>query len=54
MSGTGGSNSFPLLSGKEKADKTSIFLCQNYACEIPVSSVDALIALIKRKELKIS
>ena len=54
MSGIGGSNSFPLLSGKEKTDKTSIFLCQNYSCEIPVSSVDALIALIKRKELKIS
>lgn len=54
MSGTGGSNSFPLLSGKEKTHQTSIFLCQNYACEIPVSSVDALIALIKRKELKIS
>ncbi|HEU4858926.1 MAG TPA: thioredoxin domain-containing protein [Chitinophagaceae bacterium] len=54
MSGTGGSNSFPLLSGKEKTAQTSIFLCQNYACEIPVSSVDGLIALIKRKELKIS
>lgn len=54
MSGSGGSHSFPLLSGKEKTDQTSIFLCQNYSCEIPVSSVDALIALIKRKELKIS
>ena len=54
MSGSDGSNSFPLLSGKEKTDQTSIFLCQNYSCEIPVSSVDALIALIKRKELKIS
>ena len=54
MSGTKGSNSFPLLYGREKADQTSIFLCQNYSCEIPVSSVDALTALIKRKELKIS
>ncbi|HET6766197.1 MAG TPA: thioredoxin domain-containing protein, partial [Chitinophagaceae bacterium] len=54
MSGSGGSNSFPLLSGKEKTDQTSIFLCQNYSCEIPVSSIDALIALIRRKELKIS
>ena len=54
MSGTNGSNSFPLLYGREKADQTSIFLCQNYSCEIPVSSVHALIALIKRKELKIS
>jgi uncharacterized protein len=54
MSATSGSNSFPLLSGKEKTRQTSIFLCQNYSCEIPVSSVDALIALIKRKELKIS
>ena len=54
MAGTGESNSFPLLSGKEKTDQTSIFLCQNYSCEIPVSSVAALLALIKRKELKIS
>lgn len=54
MSGTAGSNSFPLLYGREKTDQAAIFLCRNYACENPVSSVDALTALIKRKELKIS
>jgi len=54
MSTTEGSNSFPLLSGREKTGQTAIFLCRNYACEKPVASVDALIALIGRNELKIS
>ena len=54
MSATEGSNSFPLLSGKEKSDQTAIFLCRNYACEKPVSTIGALMAIIRRKQLKIS
>ena len=54
MSGTDGSNSFPLLSGKEKTKETALYLCRDYTCEKPVSSIGALIDLIRRKELKIS
>ena len=48
------SNSFPLLSGKEKHKEAALYLCRNYTCENPVSSISALIDLIRRKELKIS
>jgi len=54
MSATEGSNSFPLLSGKEKNKEAALYLCRDYSCEKPVSSISALIDLIRRKELKIS
>ena len=54
MSATGGSNSFPLLSGKEKSNSEALYLCRDYTCENPVSSITALIDLIRHKELKIS
>jgi len=54
MSAKDGSNSFPLLSGKERSNETALYLCRNYTCENPVSSISALIDLIRRKELKIS
>ncbi len=54
MSTKGESNSFPILSGKESTGESTLYLCRNYACKKPVFSVDALIALIRRNELKIS
>ena len=54
MAADKGSNSFPLLSGKEKSKETALYLCRDYTCENPVSSVSALIDLIRHKELKIS
>jgi len=54
MSGSDGSNSFPLLSGKEKNKEAALYLCRDYTCENPVPSISALIDLIRRKELKIS
>ena len=42
MSGKGESNSFPLLSGKERGPATAIFLCRNYACDKPFASVTDL------------
>jgi uncharacterized protein YyaL (SSP411 family) len=54
MSATEGSNAFPLLSGKEKNEEAALYLCRDYSCENPVSSISALIDLIRRKELKIS
>ena len=54
MAATHGSNSFPLLSGKEKNKEVALYLCRDYTCENPVSSINELIDLIRRKELKIS
>ena len=54
MSADKENNLFPLLSGKENAGETTLYLCRNYACEKPVSSIAALVALIRRNELKIS
>lgn len=54
MSASDGSSSFPLLSGKEKNKEMALYLCRDYACENPVFSINALIDLIRRKELKIS
>ena len=53
MSGNEGSNSFPLLSGKTAAE-TTLYLCRNYTCEKPVSTVLELMTLIRRNRLKIS
>ena len=49
MFGSEGSNSFPLLSGKEKSSEAKIYLCRTYLCEKPVTSVSALMAFIRRK-----
>ncbi|HEX6849335.1 MAG TPA: thioredoxin domain-containing protein [Chitinophagaceae bacterium] len=54
MAASGGNTTFPLLSGKEKNEETALYLCRDYTCENPVSSISALIDLIRRKELKIS
>jgi uncharacterized protein YyaL (SSP411 family) len=37
---------FPLLRGKDPAEKTAIWLCKNYACQAPVESVADLMSLI--------
>ncbi|HET9746246.1 MAG TPA: thioredoxin domain-containing protein [Chitinophagaceae bacterium] len=54
MSSETASNAFPLLSGRVKSGDVTVYLCRNYSCENPVSTVEALVDLIKRKELKIS
>ena len=54
MAANEGSNSYPLLSGKGKYKEAALYLCRNYTCENPVSSISALIDLIRHKELKIS
>ena len=54
MSAKKENNLFPLLSGKENTGEITLYLCRNYACEKPVSSIDALVALVRRNELKIS
>lgn len=39
------SSQFPLLSDKKKGDPALIYLCRNYTCQKPVSSVDELLTL---------
>ena len=43
------SNSFPLLSGKKNLGETTLYLCRNYSCERPVSTIEALMDIIRRK-----
>jgi len=54
MSSKCASNEFPLLSGKENSGETTLYLCRNYSCKKPVSTIEALMDVIRRKELKIS
>lgn len=42
-------DTFPLLNGKSPEGKESIFLCKNYACQKPVSTVNQLLSLIRSK-----
>jgi uncharacterized protein YyaL (SSP411 family) len=38
---------FPLLSGRLVEDLPTIFLCENYACQLPVNEVSTLIRLLE-------
>ena len=38
---------FPLLSGKNSGEPETIYLCSNYACHKPVSTIEELLALIR-------
>jgi len=49
MSSDTASNAFPLLSGKENSGETTLYLCRNYSCEKPVSTIEALMNVIRRK-----
>ena len=53
MASAEGSNSFPLLRGKEGTE-TALYLCRNYTCEKPVSTITELMVIIRRNRLKIS
>lgn len=39
-------NQYPLLSGKMPTNDTLIYVCQNYACQLPVTSLEAFEKLI--------
>lgn len=41
-------DSYPLLKNREVADKTLIYLCENYSCKQPVESIMRFISLIDR------
>ena len=40
------SDAFPLLRGKQPDSQTLIYFCQNYACQQPVTTVEALKSLV--------
>jgi uncharacterized protein YyaL (SSP411 family) len=37
---------YPLLEGKAVGNETLIFVCQNYACQLPLRSVDEMMRII--------
>jgi uncharacterized protein len=44
-------NTFPLLSGKAVADPALIYLCKNFECRQPVTTVAGLMSLINREKM---
>ena len=44
---------FPLLFAKKPDHLKSIYLCKNYACQKPVSTIEELLALIKPENIKL-
>lgn len=40
-------DAFPLLAGRSSLGKTQIFVCRNYACQLPVSTTAEALALLK-------
>ena len=49
MTSSAPNEEFPLLAGKKSEGETHIFLCRNYACQKPVSTLNELLSLISTK-----
>lgn len=47
MGASTANDEFPLLAGRDTQDKTKIFVCRNYACQLPVETVAEALALIE-------
>jgi uncharacterized protein YyaL (SSP411 family) len=47
MASQGSTDAYPLLRGKQADAETRIYLCQNYACRQPVTSIAAFETLIQ-------
>jgi uncharacterized protein YyaL (SSP411 family) len=39
-------NTLPLLAGKGKKDDTYIYVCQDYACKMPVKTINEMQKLL--------
>lgn len=50
MSSKEGKKGFPLTEGKASYGDTLIYLCQNYSCQHPVSTIDSFRELIKSRK----
>lgn len=44
-----GLDRYPLLNGRGEKGGTNIYLCRDYACEMPVNTIDAFIQLVDRE-----
>lgn len=49
QSGSGKGEKFPLLEGKPDDGYARIYLCENYACQKPVSTIDELVQLLSNQ-----
>lgn len=49
MASAEGNPDYPLLAGKTAAEKTLVFVCKNYACQTPVTTLDEALALLWAK-----
>ncbi|MBK7406855.1 MAG: thioredoxin domain-containing protein [Saprospirales bacterium] len=50
MAGHEGDDRYPLLAGKEGGEKTYIYVCESYACQMPVDSLAAFTQLVTGKK----
>jgi uncharacterized protein len=50
MAASSTTNSFPLLEGKESNSDTLIYICQNYACQKPVKTIEEFRQLVQAFE----
>jgi uncharacterized protein YyaL (SSP411 family) len=49
MAAAGGDERYPLLAGKEGGEKTYIYVCEGYACQLPVDTLEDFAQLVSRK-----
>jgi uncharacterized protein YyaL (SSP411 family) len=50
MASERGDERYPLLAGKEGGDKTYIYVCESYACQMPVDTLEAFAQLVEGKK----
>ncbi|MCB9283348.1 MAG: thioredoxin domain-containing protein [Lewinellaceae bacterium] len=49
MAAAGADERFPLLAEKEGGDKTYIYVCESYACQLPLDSLEGFAQFVLRK-----
>ncbi|NUO00289.1 MAG: thioredoxin domain-containing protein [Saprospiraceae bacterium] len=49
MAAEQGDDAWPLLAGKNTGDALDVFVCKNYACQMPVKTIAEAVAIYKRK-----
>ncbi len=47
LAGSSGSSELPLLRNRQLNDSTLIYVCENYACNMPLKTIDEAVALIR-------
>jgi hypothetical protein len=49
MCATDVNEAYPLMEGKKPAKSTSIYVCKNYTCGLPVSSIEEVMPKVLTK-----